>query len=88
MVVDHTEEFRKAMIETGQPIRDLEHVLQNKEPCWDTEKLKREFTVLGFLAPFVAVVRKSDGVKGCLEFTHSPRYYFNFMPIDIKSVHL
>jgi hypothetical protein len=82
MVVDETEEFRRTMIETGQPMRDLEEVLKNREPCWDTEELKREFTVIGFMAPFVLVVRKSDGVRGSMEFTHKPRYYFNFTGDD------
>ena len=31
------------------------------------------------MAPFVAVRRKSDGAKGSMEFTHSPRFYFNFV---------
>jgi hypothetical protein len=39
-----------------------------------------EFSVVGFAAPFVVVRRKSDGVKGTLGFTHSPRVYFNFEP--------
>jgi hypothetical protein len=30
------------------------------------------------MAPFVIVTRKSDGAKGSLEFTHNPRFYFNF----------
>jgi hypothetical protein len=45
---------------------------------WDTAELQRDFTVVGFAAPYVVVVRKSDNVKGVLEFTHSPRVYFNF----------
>lgn len=46
---------------------------------WDTEELRAEFEVLGFLAPFVCVRRKSDGQKGSLEFQHNPRFYFNFV---------
>ena len=46
---------------------------------WDTTELQQDFEVLGFMAPFVAVKRKSDGAKGALEFTHMPRFYFNFM---------
>ena len=45
---------------------------------WDTEQLTADFEVLGFLAPYVIVRRL--GQKGSLEFTHSPRYYFNFVP--------
>jgi hypothetical protein len=25
------------------------------------------------------VTRKADGVKGSMEFTHNPRFYFNFV---------
>ena len=46
--------------------------------CWDTTELQRDFTVTGFLAPYVVVTRKSDGVKGTLQFQHSPRLYFNW----------
>ena len=45
---------------------------------WDTKELQEDFEVLGFSAPFVVVIRKSDRVKGSLEFTHMPRKYFNF----------
>jgi hypothetical protein len=37
---------------------------------------------MGFAAPYVVVRRKSDGVKGSLEFTHHPRVYFNFQEVD------
>jgi len=47
---------------------------------WDTSELQRDFEVLGFAAPFVVVRRKSDGVRGMLEFKHSPRVYFGFQP--------
>lgn len=47
---------------------------------WTTDELREEFEVIGFLAPFVVVRRKNDGVKGTLEFTHNPRVYFNFEP--------
>jgi hypothetical protein len=47
---------------------------------WDTGQLSEDFEVLGFLAPFAVVVRKSDGVKGSLEFQHQPRFYFHFVP--------
>ena len=45
---------------------------------WDTAELQKEFEVLGFAAPYVVVVRKADGVRGSLEFKHSPRVYFNW----------
>jgi hypothetical protein len=48
------------------------------EQVWDTETMKAEFEVLGFMAPFVVVKRRSDGVRGSLMFTHSPRWYFGW----------
>jgi len=42
---------------------------------WDTDELGRDFEVIGFLAPFVVVRRKSDGKKGSVQFQHSPRLY-------------
>jgi hypothetical protein len=47
---------------------------------WDTDELKRDFDVSGFLAPYVGVRRKSDGVRGSLLFQHRPRFYFRFLP--------
>lgn len=49
---------------------------------WDTAELQRDFDVIGFLAPYVVVRRKSDGQRGSLEFTHHPRTYFNWVPDD------
>lgn len=48
-------------------------------PRWTTDELTRDFEVLGFMAPFVMVRRKADGVRGTLAFTHSPRVYFDFL---------
>lgn len=47
---------------------------------WDTKELQEEFSVNGFLAPFVSVTRKSDGVKGTMLFSHYPRFYHSFSP--------
>jgi len=49
---------------------------------WDTNQLREQFEVVGFLAPLVIVRRKSDGVKGTVLFQHSPRLYFQFRPSD------
>lgn len=46
---------------------------------WDTAQLSNDFEVLGFMAPYVVVRRKSDSRKGSMEFQHSPRFYFNFV---------
>jgi hypothetical protein len=69
---------RQMMIEAGVPADDLRN-LPAGEPVWDTKGLTDDFEVLGFLAPFVVVKRRSDGQKGTLEFTHRPRVYFDFV---------
>ena len=45
---------------------------------WDSEELARDFEVLGFAAPFVVTIRRSDRVTGSLQFQHHPRFYFAF----------
>jgi hypothetical protein len=47
---------------------------------WDTSELQDEFQALGFMAPYIIVRRRSDGVKGSLMFQANPRYYFSFPP--------
>jgi hypothetical protein len=63
------------MLVNGQPQRDLVQATHG----WTTDQLREEFEVIGFMAPFCIVRRKSDGVKGSMEFTHDPRFYFNFV---------
>jgi hypothetical protein len=48
------------------------------EKVYDASELQAEFTVHGFLAPYVFATRKSDGKKGTLMFQHGPRFYFGF----------
>ena len=45
---------------------------------WDTEELSKDFTVEGFMAPFVVVIKKATGNKGVLMFQDRPRFYFLF----------
>lgn len=73
-MTDKTESIRRHMIETGQPQRDLEKATKR----WTTDEMREEFEVIGFGAPYVVVRRKSNGVRGMLEFTHMPRFYFNW----------
>ena len=46
---------------------------------WDTRQLQEDFEVLGFAMGCVAVRRKSDGVRGSVQFKHSPRVYFDWV---------
>lgn len=72
-------DIRRRMIESGQPARDEQ---ADTGPRWDTQELQRDFEVLSFMAPYVIVRRRSDGVQGALEFTHLPRVYFGFRRLD------
>lgn len=47
---------------------------------WDTDEMNKDFDAIGFMAPYIAVKRKSDGAEGALQFQHLPRFYFNFQP--------
>lgn len=47
---------------------------------WTTDELRQEFEVIGFMAPVCVVRRRSDGRKGSVEFQHSPRFFFSFVP--------
>lgn len=77
-MTDSTEHERRRLIETGQPAKDLKAEQEEEGQTWTTQELTRDFEVIGFAAPFVVVRRRSDGVTGSLEFTHSPRVYFGF----------
>ena len=47
-----------------------------------TLEMQEQYEVLGFAAYMCVVKRKSDGVKGTLDFDHSPRLYYNFQPAN------
>ncbi len=73
---EHARRIRLAQIDARPGSRQALEAAYGR--VWDTARLAEEFEVLGFLAPFVVVRRCSDGVRGSLEFQHSPRLYFNF----------
>ncbi len=79
MTADPTEQARREMLASGQAAADL---AADEGRKWTTDELRAEFEVIGFAAPFVVVRRRSDGVLGSLEFTHSPRVYFGWRPDD------
>jgi hypothetical protein len=76
-MTDSTETTRRFLIDSDVPTQRL----ADADVSYDTQQLQEHFTVQGFLAPFVSVIRKADGVKGVMMFTHSPRRYFDFTPI-------
>lgn len=71
-------EYRRELIESGQPQRALAETQAEGGKTWTTAEMQAEFEVLSFAAPLVVVRRKSDGKLGTLEFTHSPRVYFGW----------
>ena len=78
---DKTESVRRQMVaeinSNPGPRAELE---AKYGQIWDTDELCRDFQAIGFMAPFVVVKRRSDGVKGSLLFQNSPRYYHSFSP--------
>jgi hypothetical protein len=76
---DPTEAIRRKRVGEINAIAGSREALEQQYgQVWSTDELTGDFEVIGFLAPFVVVRRRSDGVKGSLEFQHSPRFYFNF----------
>jgi hypothetical protein len=78
---DETEEPRRAMVDALNAEPGSREALEAEHgDVFDTQQLQEAFTVNSFLAPFVSVTRKSDGVKGVMAFQHHPRFYFDFQP--------
>ena len=80
MTNDTTENTRRAMVQiiNTNPPDERATVEAQYGQVWTTDEMSKEFEAIGFMAPFVVVKRKSDGVKGSLMFQHSPRFYFSF----------
>jgi hypothetical protein len=70
VVQGSTEEAERARLEAQY----------GKGNVMDTDEVRKNFEVEGFMAPFCVVRRLSDGQRGSLEFQHLPRFYFNFVP--------
>lgn len=80
-MTDSTEEIRREMVaEINAEPGSREALEVQHGQVWSTDQLQEDFDVLGFMAPIIAVLRKSDGRKGSLMFQHSPRFYFSFSP--------
>jgi hypothetical protein len=77
---DPTEALRRdRLVEINAQPGSREALAAQHGHVWDTNELRQDFEVLGFAAPLVVVRRKADGVRGSLEFQHSPRFYFNWL---------
>ena len=76
---DDTEELRRAeQQEINSAAANRQDLEARHGQVWNTQELQQDFQVLGFMAPYVGVVRLSDGKRGTLRFQHSPRMYFDF----------
>lgn len=79
--MDATENIRRSMVEEINAEPGSREALEAEHgQVWDTAEMQKDFSVMGFGAPFIVVVRKSDNVEGSLTFQHSPRFYFGFLP--------
>ena len=84
---DPTEDIRRVMIhclhagiessEEEQERQRLENT-HGKGNVYNTEELRTQFEVIGFMAPFCIVLNRKTGEKGTFMFQHSPRLYFGF----------
>ena len=78
---DTTEAIRRQqLIEINSNVRTREDLEAEYGQVWNTEELRAEFEVDGFLAPYVIVRRREDGIVGSLLFQADPRLYFYFEP--------
>ena len=78
---DETEAIRRQQLaEINAEPGSREALEAEHGQVWDTNQLRADFDVLGFMAPVVVVRRKSDDQKGSLMFQHHPRFYFSFEP--------
>ncbi len=78
---DETEAIRRQqLVEINAQPGSREALEAEHGQVWDAQQLRQDFTVEGFMAPYVVVCRKSDGQRGSLMFQHDPRFYFSFEP--------
>ncbi|TWU41869.1 hypothetical protein [Novipirellula artificiosorum] len=78
---DPTETIRRQQVAAINAEPGSREYLEAKHgDVFDTSEVQATFSVLSFLAPYVVVQRKSDGVRGSMMFQHSPRFYFGFKP--------
>jgi len=82
---DPTEQLRKeellkinTEVQSDDELEERNRLQSKYGKVWNSQELAQDFKVLGFMAPFVVAIRKSDGKKGSLEFQHHPRFYFSW----------
>jgi len=79
---DPTEGIRRLLVERYNVAPGSRESLEIEYgEVYDTQQVQEKFEILGFMAPFVHCVRRSDGVKGMLTFQDRPRFYFDFREV-------
>ncbi len=51
-----------------------------KGQVWTSEQFGQEFEILGLMISPTIVRRKSDGMRGTIQFHGDPRIFFDFRP--------
>jgi hypothetical protein len=78
---DPTEAIRRTLVaQVNGNAAEREALEERHGAVYDTDEIREHFEVLAFAAPFMIVVRRSDGVRGSLMFQHRPRFYWGFTP--------
>lgn len=75
---DPTEANRRMRLAELNPGADRAELARRHGQVWDATQLAADFAVVGYMAPYVVVRRRADGVRGSLEFQHEPRFHFNW----------
>jgi len=79
-MTDDTEDLRRLLqAKVNAEAAGREALEARYGQVWSTDQMCADFEAIGFLAPFIVVRRKADGVRGSLMFQHGPpRYYFGW----------
>lgn len=85
---DETEPVRRVMvsaineqIESNDGSAERARLEAQHGQVWNTEELSADFTVEGFMAPFIVATSNETGKKGTMLFQHMPRFYFDWNEI-------
>lgn len=83
--MDKTENIRREMVaninsevQSNSEMGERSRLEKERGQVWNTEEVSKDFEIIGFMAPFVVAIRRSDGKKGSLMFQHHPRFYFTW----------
>lgn len=77
-MTDQTENARRELVSELNQDAERRKLEAKYGEVMTTSEMQEQYTVEGFLAPFVVCRRKADGKRGTLMFSHQPRYYFGW----------